>query len=507
MRSLWQFLRDLRRCLSLRRKIRRISHSDSKSGHIVFNTVSYYNFDAFIGENYCAYLLACCGYTVTMLIDDFQMAQGEIIQVTHGPDDYRKYNSFKNRLYRAVYILMIRGVFRHPRIKVTRYSRLLQKAGPKLELTKADQRHVDASVLRYFQSAKVDLNDAGEKKYHDATTENARISKTIGRYVASQLNPDLFFTTHGIYASWGPAYDQLREHAIPCLIYGWGSYLWPTVHVTNTSFFYMSESDLWLEFQGRKLGEAELLRLDDYFAKRFGGKAIDTSMYLRGVDADAHVEIDTSPAGHVIGMFPNVIWDANLPERNIVFENAVDWIVKTIRFVETRPELHLIVRYHPSEATLMSYAKKMGPLVEARIPNLASIKNVTILPSNAKVRTYTLLKDYVDIGLVYESMLGLELPYLGIPVLTVAKSRYRGVGNSFEPRNEEEYFRLLGQPEKLLSDFKAGTFRERAIFYAYFYLFESAWPLPIFDEKRYSQVNFEVDVKELDPAFNQKITK
>ena len=81
----------------------------------------------------------------------------------------------------------------------------------------------------------------------------------------------------------------------------------------------------------------------DRLVYNFGEKESVTNLAKR-------LRIDLSRP--VYTLFTNVLWDAASSQREIVFQNPVEWVVQTIKWFEAHPHLQLIVKVHPAEVVI-----------------------------------------------------------------------------------------------------------------------------------------------------------
>ena len=71
-----------------------------------------------------------------------------------------------------------------------------------------------------------------------------------------------------------------------------------------------------------------------------------------------------------IGLFTNVIWDAQLHYKSSAFENMLDWVHLSIDYFSKRPDLELFIRIHPAE---------MRGAIPSRHPVLEEIVKMKLL--------------------------------------------------------------------------------------------------------------------------------
>lgn len=339
-----------------------------------------------------------------------------------------------------------------------------------------------SSCRRYFQKTDLDFSGNGEHlEYYQQSGKCAEIALKIGKHIIHSLKPDYFFTIDGVYASTEPVYKYVRKHQDNAFVLEDVGYVsgYSTLINNVPAMFVEEDNVLWEGLRRRGLSADELKKMEDYFHDRIYRKKYENSQYF---PREETVEIVIEKSKKVFCAFPNVIWDANLVERDVIFKDNVEWLVETARYFIDHPDLgHLIIRFHPSETTLLQGCLKFEEILKQGLGyGIESAKNITLIHSDVYVNSYQLMEKYADICIVYDSITALESVYLKKPVIICGKGRYRNKGFSFDPANRDEYFRLLSEPDKLMADFNASYERwlKDAYTCAFFYLFYSAIPLP-----------------------------
>jgi hypothetical protein len=174
-----------------------------------------------------------------------------------------------------------------------------------------------------------------------------------------------------------------------------------------------------------------------------------------------------------VGMLTNVVWDAQLHYPSNVFQNMLDWVLQTVRYFVSRPDLQLIVRVHPAE--IRGWLPSRQPVVEEirRVfPELPD--NIIIIPPQSQISTYAVMSQ-CDSVVIYGTKTGVELTSLGIPVIVAGEAWIRGKGISMDPRTADEYFRMLDRLP--LGQAMDEEIVQRARKYAYHFFFRRMIPL------------------------------
>lgn len=174
-----------------------------------------------------------------------------------------------------------------------------------------------------------------------------------------------------------------------------------------------------------------------------------------------------------IGLLTNVMWDAQLHYRANAFASMLEWVLESIRYFASRPELQLVIRVHPAE--IRGTVPSRQPIcdeIRKAYPTLPS--NVFVVPPESRVSTYALV-ERCDAAIIYGTKTGVELAGLGIPVLVAGEAWIRNKGITRDASSREEYLRLLDQLplERRMDEARV----RRARMYAYHFFFRRMIPL------------------------------
>jgi hypothetical protein len=181
-----------------------------------------------------------------------------------------------------------------------------------------------------------------------------------------------------------------------------------------------------------------------------------------------------------IGLLTNVVWDAQLHYRANAFPSMMDWLLKTIRYFQNRPDLQLIVRVHPAEVTgtVPSCQPALAEIQKA-FPRLPL--NVRVIPPESRLSTYAAMAA-CNAVLIYGTKTGVELAATGTPVIVAGEAWVKNKGITQEANSQDHYFQLLDSlpfPSKL-----SEKITQRALKYAFHFFFRRMIPLEGIKEKK-----------------------
>ncbi len=154
-------------------------------------------------------------------------------------------------------------------------------------------------------------------------------------------------------------------------------------------------------------------------------------------------EIGIDYSKPTIGLLTNVAWDAQVFYPSNALPSMLDWLIKTIKYFESRPELQLLIRVHPGELTGFVISRQLAvDEIKRAFPALPP--NVFIIPPDSPINTYPAMKPCKAI-LIYATTAGLEFASMGFPVIVSGEATIRNKGFSYDASTEVEYFALLDQ--------------------------------------------------------------
>lgn len=206
----------------------------------------------------------------------------------------------------------------------------------------------------------------------------------------------------------------------------------------------------------RELSPRQRSRVDDIMTQRKRGENL---RFFHVPHAEQGFESHT---GRTAGLFTNLMWDASLAAVGGIYADPFEWIADTIEFAGRREDLTLVVKTHPAE-TLRGTNELTADWIRSTFDPVP--ENVRILEPDTDVSPYELQKT-LDFGIVYNSTVGMEMAYEGVPVVVVGETHYRDLGFTWDPATFEEYTALLDELDRgAMSDDRLELARR----YAYFF--------------------------------------
>ena len=339
--------------------------------------------------------------------------------------------------------------------------------------------HALAGALRFFASGNLKAEPDAEpilRRYFEASLITTRVTRRL-------LDSDLFTAAcfhHGIYVpqgligevarskdvrviNWNPAYRK------QCFIF--------SHHETYHHTLLQEPTANWEDLRWDPQMEEEVL---EYLKSRWYGTR-DWIWFHEKPEEDLSriaSELGVDFNRPCIGMLTNVMWDAQLHYRANAFPNMLEWVIQTIRYFISRPELQLLIRVHPAEirGTLPSRQPLVAE-IQRVFPNLP--KNIIVIPPESQVSTYAAMGQ-CDTVIIYGTKTGVELTSMGIPTIVAGEAWIRNKGITRDAATAAEYFQLLDElPQRKRLD---EWITQRARKYAYHFFFRRMIPLSFMRE-------------------------
>jgi len=350
------------------------------------------------------------------------------------------------------------------------------------------KKYAISSTQRFFRSSEHN-NKEGAEKYLRLSTRNASLNEKVGFWIAKNINPDHFITSHGIYSVWGPAFDYLENNTdTRCLVFGNHGHRNRHLLISNVKLQLLSQSSGWKYFSQKESHKTKVYREGKRFLRdRVKGSPKDLKGTQETVDDSINISENWD---HIVGAFPNVSWDGNIEEIHRVFEDQVHWLLETIKHFKKKPNTLLVIRFHPSETTLWSKSEGVEKIIRRHIPNIDEYDNVMLISSNNHVSSYGLIEKYLDVVTLYSGMLALEAQHLKTPVITLSNGRFSGaVDSCFEPKTKEAYLSMLNNLEEV-GRYYSQNYSEiikKVYLFSYWYSKKVAYFFPLFSPSSYNK--------------------
>ena len=311
-------------------------------------------------------------------------------------------------------------------------------------LTTKDFDHIKSSCKRYCSSPAF-LKNLDQQSYFKQSLKNASILKANIVAMQAENNFDCVLSSHGIYVTWGIIHDYLAEVGCETRVYLNCIYSRGSMWITR-------EASQKIYLEDNTCSEKSKVLASKILDERTHYDSNDNKIYF---SAQRQAVKRKTSKKFTLALFPNIIWDGAISERDRIFSGVVDWIVQTINIVR-KADVELIIRFHPAEATLTKWAENLQNIIFEEVPDLYDIKNVTIIGSDENIELYEMINRDVDLCILYDGILALESTHLDVPVLNAGVARYSRAGFVFDAKDMSEYEAFIKNPTSIINEFERG---------------------------------------------------
>ncbi|MFN7966217.1 MAG: hypothetical protein U0V87_11075 [Acidobacteriota bacterium] len=310
-------------------------------------------------------------------------------------------------------------------------------------------RFVFGSTLRYFRAGRLNLEDPQMASMMRRNLATALLMTEGARRMFETLRPDTVFSSHGVYATWGPWSALARAMNIPSVIYG-GGWRANTLICQKNMERRLHCDDIWPAWSDVPLSADEERQLDEYLATREDNRA-DFTQYFEQINQDQAAfmqrhDLASTRWRRILGAFANVAFDAAEPETQGAFEDMFEWLESLVAWAAEHHDVLLLVKAHPAESRFVEQTPqdwRIATMLAKRYESLPA--NVRLIAPDDPISPFVLYR-LIDIGLVNTSTVGLEMALQGKTVMTTgAQVHYGKPGIVLSPSSRIEYFDTLAR--------------------------------------------------------------
>ena len=339
--------------------------------------------------------------------------------------------------------------------------------------------HAKAGALRFYASASI-----GHEPDADAIIRRYFEAALLTAYAADRLMKreqyDVAVFHHGIYVPQGLIGEVARRNGVR--VVNWNpAYRRNCFLFSHHDTYHHTLMDEPVEtWETMSWGEERRECISSYLRSRWQGdndwiRFTGNPMFEKDRILK---EIGCDPDRPIIACLTNVMWDAQLHYPANAFRNMLEWLVFTIRYFETRPDLQLVIRVHPAEIT--GTVPTRQPVVKVLKEHFDPLPaNVFVVSPESDISTYV-LAEMSDSAIIYGTKTGVELAAVGIPVIVAGEAWIRGKGLTRDAASPDNYDALLAQLP--IGDRMDGAMIERALKYAHHFFFRRMIPVRCFEQ-------------------------
>lgn len=158
--------------------------------------------------------------------------------------------------------------------------------------------------------------------------------------------------------------------------------------------------------------------------------------------AELQQRLGLDPGKRTAIIYSHILNDANLFYGTDLFAGGYEqWLVETVRAASRNPAVNWVLKVHPANVqrnARVGYGGEYGELLAlqrafGRVPEF-----LRVVRPEEKVSPLSFFA-LTDWGITVRGTVGLELPCLGVPVLTAGSGRYSGKGFTIDPATPQAY--------------------------------------------------------------------
>jgi hypothetical protein len=158
------------------------------------------------------------------------------------------------------------------------------------------------------------------------------------------------------------------------------------------------------------------------------------------------------PAKKTAVIYSHILNDANLFYGADLFAGGYEeWLVETVRAARRNTSVNWILKLHPANVSRnarLGYAGEYGELLALKraFGQVPPFLHVVSPDDGVSPLSFFAITDW---ALTVRGTVGLELPAMGIPVLTAGTGRYAGKGFTVDSQSAEEYLQRVSHVDRV----------------------------------------------------------
>jgi hypothetical protein len=298
--------------------------------------------------------------------------------------------------------------------------------------------HAQAGALRYL--ARSDLAGVkGAAGVLGSYEEAAMLTHRVMKRALAEIDPEACVSSHGLYIPYGIVGEVCRAKGIRYSAWNVAYRKHCFIFSHNETYHHALLDEPVVAWENMAWSQAREERLKLYLASRITGTD-DWIWFFEKPENDVapvFSRLGINPAKPAVLLLTNVLWDAQLHYRANAYPSMLAWILDTIEWFKSRPDLQLVIRVHPAEirATLPSRQRVADELakVYAVLPS-----NVFLIGPEEQISTYAIAQK-CDSALIYGTKTGVELACMGIQVVVTGEAWVRGKGITLDASSPAAY--------------------------------------------------------------------
>lgn len=335
------------------------------------------------------------------------------------------------------------------------------------------------SVVR--QSHTLDKNDPEYQHFFYENISTLIYEIDAFERILTQIKPDVVFCMNGIFFAERALVEMCKLRGIRIVTYERAArpdYLYITANEPINLFNYDNRYD---KIKDVELTPKEKQEIIDYLEDRKTSKNTTQKFQnskpteIKEVKERINYDKIKKQKKEIITLYTNVMWDTAAIDRDTIFDNVLDWCIKTVEFAKNNKNKHFVIRIHPADSRYWNFAGAKQ-LQDEILKAIELPENVTLIKSNEKINSYA-LAELSDKVVTYTSQIGPELAAMGKSLIIAGEAFYRNKGFGYTPKTQKDYFDALKEIIQT-QDFE----KENALKFEHFLYFKMHYPLHLIVE-------------------------
>jgi len=254
--------------------------------------------------------------------------------------------------------------------------------------------------------------------------------------------PEIVVVESGAHLAWRVAFELARGRGLPVVCREMGKGGWDRhLYALNADSMAPDLTDAWANAQTQELSPDEALEVEQFLEELPQRTYRQTAAVARATPEGLRAKWGIAAGARIAVAFTNVTWDLATAGRDVGFSGVHDWLVETIRTLRGRPSVHLIVRAHPAEASVLTRERILDQLA-SEWPDGGP--GLTLVPPEDTTSARDLCQ-VASLVLAYNSSVAIEAAADGHPVVVAGRPHYRGKGFTIDVSSRDDYRALLAQ--------------------------------------------------------------
>ena len=310
-------------------------------------------------------------------------------------------------------------------------------------------------LFRKTRKGSIDFNDSKDRELAKECLVYSIKSALAAEDIIKDRTPYRAFFCERGYTPAGEIFDACLNHQ--CDVIQWfgspfpDSLMYKKYNLGNRDHHVMSVSKKsWEKIikKGWEQAKKQVV-IDKIKGNYYGG-----GWYNRQQLQENKVFLDKSAVKQKIGInsdkkiaviFSHILYDATFFYGENIFDDYLQWLIETVRIAMENDNVEWVIKVHPVNVWRAKMdGKPMQQLekieLDKKFAELPS--HIHFLPADTIINTYSLY-EAMDYGLTVRGTVGMELPSLGIPIITAGTGRYSGLGFTIDPQTKKQYEDIL----------------------------------------------------------------